>query len=63
MIDAKVVAECLFDLFSGEVRIAIFVEEDGFGGEELALAIGFDGSTFEDHSALEDLKLQGLGDA
>ena len=32
--DAEEVAEPLFDLLAGEVRVSVRVEETGFGGEE-----------------------------
>jgi hypothetical protein len=42
--------------------VAVGVEEDGFGGEELTVAVDFDGAAFEDHAAKETAEAEGLGD-
>lgn len=57
--NTKFVTQQLFGLFAGEMGIAVGVEEDRLGGEQLAASVDFDGSAFEDHAAFEDRKMEG----
>ena len=43
--------------------IAVGIEEDGLGGEELAASVDLDCAAFEDHSAFETGQAEGGGDA
>lgn len=60
--DPEAVTEFLFGLFAREVRVAVFIEQDSFCGEELAAAVHFDCAALEDHSALVAGKVYGMGD-
>ena len=51
--DAQSVAEKLFDFPPAEAWIPIGIEEDRFGGEQLASAVDFDGSALQDHPSLK----------
>lgn len=59
---AEGVAEFLFGLLAGEVGVAVGVEQDGFGGEQLAASVDLDGSAFEDHAALVAGEVEGVCD-
>ncbi len=53
-IHSQVIAEDRFDLFAGQVRVAVAIEQALFGGDQRALAIHVDRAAFE-HKALGDV--------
>ena len=61
--DTEAFAEFLFDRCAVELRVAVGIEQDRFGREQLATAIHFDGAAFKDHAALEASHAERGGDA
>ena len=53
----------MLGFLTGEVGVAVWVKQDGFGSEELAASVDLDRAAFEDHAAFENRKAEGGGDA
>ena len=60
---AEVVAEIPFDVVLRELRIAVGIEQAGFGREDAAAAVAVDRTPFEDDAGDEAAAILQLGDA
>ena len=61
--DAEAFAEFLLDRRAVELRVAVGIEQDRFGREQLATAIHFDGAALKDHVTIEASHAERCGDA
>lgn len=55
-------AEAVLDVYLGKRGIPVGVEQDSLGGEELPIAVDLNGSSFQNHPAVNQWKVEGFCD-